>query len=256
MFYIGIGKDKRIFEPKNIKTKNKIKDIKSKGKNVIRNIIRFGLNKKDILTIEGALIDYHENVLNIKLTNRTLGHKTKERGYNAIQAFYKRNKYHNKTLNITLDEIFFHKELFDYFSKKRRAANKNDIDIEQIYKDKLQFVYDILRAYGFSKSDKIFVYIESDKVSIKFNKFNIIIQNIIQIEIKGLNTDNFLYNYLKDVFGSNLLRINDKSGNLNYLINNFSVGTYFINKRLAWIRFGQDKNKVKEDLIIKLKALK
>ena len=76
-FYVGKGKDNRVFNHLNEKSEsdkvNKINEIRKRGKEPIIEILAHGLNEKTALKVEAAAID----LIGIKnLTNRQRGHES------------------------------------------------------------------------------------------------------------------------------------------------------------------------------------
>jgi hypothetical protein len=90
VFYIGKGKDNRIFdhvvEDINLEKAKiaKILEIQSKGNEVIREIIHFGLSENEALAAEATLINY---VGINNLTNQVVGHKSE--GKYLVDTFEK-----------------------------------------------------------------------------------------------------------------------------------------------------------------------
>ena len=84
-FYVGKGKDNRIFEhvkcainddsDENLKYK-KIKEIKDSGLEIIHIIQKYGLNERDAFVIESVLIDVYS--IDIELTNKIKGFNSTE----------------------------------------------------------------------------------------------------------------------------------------------------------------------------------
>jgi len=98
-FYIGKGKDNRVFDHLNCALKDdfqnakydKIREINSQGLQVEHVIIRHGLNEKEAFIIEASLIDAF-NYSGILLTNKVCGRNSIEKGImstSEINRMYK-----------------------------------------------------------------------------------------------------------------------------------------------------------------------
>lgn len=153
VFYIGKGKENRIFdhvvEDLNLEKAKiaKILEIQSKGNDVIREIIHFGLSESEALAAETTLINY---IGLSKLTNQVLGHKSEgkylvdtfEETYSAEAVEIKHNVMLIKITHYSND--FNDNEIYDqvrgYWKISLASAKKVDY-IFAIYKGLIKGVY-------------------------------------------------------------------------------------------------------------------
>jgi len=104
-FYIGKGKDNRVFDhardaledARDTDKLNKIREIKSKGLEVNHLIIQHGLNEETAFSVESALIDF-ANRFNFDLSNIVLGHRS--HAFGIMTAAEVQNKYSAEPLKI------------------------------------------------------------------------------------------------------------------------------------------------------------
>ena len=153
VFYIGKGKENRIFnhvvEDSDLEKAKiaMISEIQSKGNEVIREIIHFGLSESEALAAETTLINY---IGLSKLTNQVLGHKSEgkylvdtfEKIYAAETVDIKHNVMLIKITHYSND--FNDNEIYDqvrgYWKISLSSAKKVDY-IFAIYKGLIKGVY-------------------------------------------------------------------------------------------------------------------
>ncbi len=109
-FYIGKGNGNRVFshvacalEHETVNDKyEKIREIKSTGKEVKHLILRHGMSDKVAFEVESALIDF-VSYLGCSLTNEVLGHNSIDSGLMTANEIIR--KYNAESLNKLLDPV-------------------------------------------------------------------------------------------------------------------------------------------------------